>query len=103
MVFPQPSHPFTPCIPPHRLPKEIPLRMLGVGMSLPVDPSLVNGYLHKLRRAAARLLSAQKQLYRDTKLAIDRADIDRAVDRCVAVEERAWQAPCMFVAVVFWR
>lgn len=76
------SHPPGP-----RLPHEVPLRMVGVGMGLPTSleaGGAVDRYLGKLKDAALHMRMLHAQFHYDTRLAVSRADVEAAWGRCGA-------------------
>ena len=61
-----------------KLPRQLQLRILSVGMSLPLDESLVEEYLSRLKESGAHVNAAHKQFTRDTRTAMTPADIQSA-------------------------
>eukprot|EP00887_Chlorella_sp_A99_P007742 scaffold20.g7742.t1 len=80
----------------HRLPKEIPLRMVGVGMSLPTHPSQVGKYLGKLKDAALHLRSLHAQFHYDVRLAVNKQDMEQAVGKIRALARKLGSASSRF-------
>jgi len=62
-----------------RLPKDVELRMVGVGMPLPTDTFAVSAYLLRLKDAAGHLRAVHAQFNRDARAAMTSDDIKNAV------------------------
>jgi len=75
-----------------RLPKEIPLRMVGVAMPLPMHPEMVATYLSRLKDAALHLRTIHVRFHKDTKHAVSRADVERAVGKAMNLAKKVRNA-----------
>lgn len=75
-----------------RLPKEIPLRMVGLGMSLPMESHQVAKYLLRLKDAALHLRTVHYQFHHDAKAAVNSEDINAAVGRVRAFARKMTKA-----------
>lgn len=73
----------TACLCSRRLPRDVPLRMVGLGMGLPTtqDVASVDRYLAKLKDAALHMRMLHAQFHYDAKLALSKGDIEAAWGR----------------------
>jgi len=75
-----------------KLPKEVQLRLLGVGMALPMDHSLISQYLIKLKDAGSVLGTMHRQFHRESRTAVNSQDVQAAVGRVKAFARKMGKA-----------
>lgn len=75
-----------------KLPKEVQLRLLGVGMALPMDHSLISPYLLNLKDAGAMLGTMHRQFHKEARTAVNSQDVQAAVGRVKAFARRVGRA-----------
>lgn len=73
------------------LPKDVQLRMVGVGMPLPINPTLIPDYLLRLKDAAGMIRTAHAQFNRDTRMAATAEEVQQAVTKIKALAHRMGQ------------
>ena len=71
-----------------KLPKEVQLRLVGVGMPLPTDVKLIAPYLLRLKDAGALLGTVHRQFVKDARTAVTSEDVQAAVGRVKAFARR---------------
>jgi hypothetical protein len=75
-----------------KLPKEVQLRLLGVGMALPMDHTLISPYLLRLKDAGTMLGTMHRQFHREARTAVNSEDVQAAVGRVKAFAKRMGKA-----------
>lgn len=65
----------------NRLPRHLQLRIVSVGMPLPLDEDLVEDYLSRLKQTGSLIGAAHKQFTRDWRSATTPADVQTAFDK----------------------
>ncbi len=71
-----------------KLPKEVQLRLLGVGMALPMDHTLISPYLLRLKDAGTMLGTMHRQFHKEARTAVNSEDVQAAVGRVKAFAKR---------------
>ena len=71
-----------------RLPKEVQLRLIGVGMALPMDQKLIAPYLLRLKDVGSTIGAVHRQFNKDARIAVTTEDVQAAVGRAKAFARR---------------